>query len=135
MNLVAEVFEVKEDEYQGVALGIGERLGMRRSMLGSAVQRPLLMRPVGEGSCERPDVGLVIAYVPADGSADDPVAALVDISLWPPDARVRAPGARSKKGVASAPYMLNLCVAPAYLRRGMARSLLALAERVVRDAW
>jgi len=76
----------------------------------------------------------VLALVPV-ASTDGPLAALVDLSLWPNDGRVRAPGARSKPGVASRPYMLNLCVAPAYRRRGLARALLDLTERVVRDVW
>ncbi|CAE8608928.1 unnamed protein product, partial [Polarella glacialis] len=64
-----------------------------------------------------------------------PFAGLVDLSLWPDDGRVRAPGARSKPGACSKPYVLNLCIDPAYRRRGLARALMALCERVVRDVW
>lgn len=135
-KLVAQVFSVQKADAESVNRGIAERMGARRSVLGAdaAAPRPFLRRPSPLGSTDPPDLGLVLAYAP-QGDPYGPLAALVDISLWPDDGRVRAPGAVSKPGVASQPYMLNLCVDPQFRRRGVAQALLDLAERVVRDVW
>lgn len=148
LALVSQVFEVKgvpgsssgaedAEEYRSVMLGIAARLGARRSVLGpeAAAPRPLLRRPAPAGSHERPDLGLVLAYAPRGDDGGGALAALVDLSLWPADGRVKLPGARSKPGEPSRPYMLNLCVASAYRRRGLARKLLALSERLVGEIW
>lgn len=149
MAIVAPVFGVsmaseggvlgagnEPSEYQGVAKGVADRLGARRSVLGpnAAAPRPRILRPVPLGSTERPDLGLVLALAPVD-DPEGPFAGLVDISLWPNDGRVRAPGANSKPGVPSRPYILNLCVDPTFRRRGLARALMSLSERVIRDVW
>ncbi|CAE8616142.1 unnamed protein product, partial [Polarella glacialis] len=139
LALVSQVFNVNTDdpdEYEGVKRGIATRLGARRSMVGAnaATPRPRIRRPVPHGSTERPDVGLVLA-LESTSAERQPFAGLVDLSLWPDDGRVRAPGARSKPGACSKPYVLNLCIDPAYRRRGLARALMALCERVVRDVW
>lgn len=55
--------------------------------------------------------------------------------MWPDDGRVRAPGADSKPGIASKPYVLNLCVHPEVRRKGLARALMAVSERFARDIW
>ena len=117
---------------ESVRKGIAGRLGALRSLVGddAAAPRPRLGRP-GQGA-ETPLLGLVLALQPA---ADADFAALVDLSLWPDDGRVRAPGARSKPGVAARPYVLNLCVEPSQRRQGLARRLMAVLERVVRDVW
>jgi len=155
LELVAEVFDVKSSsanatagiigaigaseepgEYRSVSRGLAARLGGSTSIIGADAATPTasLARPIPVGSAERPELGLVLAYVPAD-SGDAPCAALVDISLWPSDGRVRAPDARSKPGTPSEPYMLNLCVSPNYRRQGLARALLQLSERIVCDIW
>ncbi|CAJ1346322.1 unnamed protein product [Effrenium voratum] len=137
MAIVAPVFEVNlEDaaEAESVRKGIAGRLGALRSLVGldAANPRPRLTRPRPRGSVEVPELGLVLAL--EAGAAERPAfVALVDLSLWPSDGRVRAPGARSKPGVASAPYVLNLCVEPSWRRRGLARKLMAVLERLVRD--
>jgi ribosomal protein S18 acetylase RimI-like enzyme len=66
---------------------------------------------------------------------DADFVALVDLSLWPDDGRVRAPGATSKPGVPSKPYILNLCVEPDFRRQGLARRLMKVSERLIRDVW
>ncbi|CAL1157024.1 unnamed protein product [Cladocopium goreaui] len=135
MGLVAPVFNVKMDdpgEVESVKKGIAGRLGARRSLVGrdAASPRPRLARPAPHGSTERPELGLVIAL---QRNAD--FVALVDLSLWPDDGRVRAPGATSKPGVPSKPYILNLCVEPDFRRQGLARRLMKVSERLIRDVW
>lgn len=137
MGIVAPVFNVKMDdpgEVESVKKGIAGRLGARRSLVGrdAASPRPRLARPVPHGSSERPELGLVIA-LQRDAATD--FVALVDLSLWPDDGRVRAPGASSKPGVPSKPYILNLCVDPEFRRQGLARRLMTVSERLIRDVW
>ena len=136
LALVSQVFQVEEGELESVKKGIAGRLGARRSLVGldAASPRPLLARPAVPGSTERPDLGLVLALE----RLDEPTGAfigLVDLSLWPDDGRIRAPGAKTKPGVASKPYVLNLCVDPSYRRRGLARKLMAISERLLTDIW
>lgn len=136
--LVSEVFSVQAGD-SDVGRGLAGRLGGRRSVIGAAAARPRprLQRPIPRGSAERPDLGVVLALRDAATADDDeaPFAGLVDLSLWPSDGRVRAPGASSKPGLASRPYVLNLCVAPTYLRKGLGRALMALSERIVSNVW
>lgn len=129
MELLAEVFPAADAETRKA---LADRLGARRSLVGDGSALRSLRRPVPLGSTERPESGLVLAYVPSGGG--NPVA-MVDISLWPNDSRVRAPGARSKAGVPSLPYMLNLCVSKGQRRRGLARQLLLATERIISDCW
>ena len=100
----------------------------------AAAPRPLLARPALLGSSERPELGLVLALEKKSEKSADFVG-LVDLSLWPDDGRVRAPGATSKVGVASKPYVLNLCVDPEFRRKGLARRLMMVSERLIRDVW
>ncbi|CAK9030641.1 N-acetyltransferase domain-containing protein [Durusdinium trenchii] len=133
MEIVVPVFEVKTEELESVRRGLAGRLGARRSLVGpdAAAPRPKLSRPAPHGSTEGPELGLVLALEhPEHG-----FVALVDLSLWPADGRVRAPGAKSKPGVASKPYVLNLCVTPSFRRQGLARQLMAVLERLLRDVW
>lgn len=102
--------------------------------LDAASPRPLLARPAPKGSDERPDLGLVLCLERRSTQPED-FAGLVDLSLWPDDGRIRAPGAKTKPGVASKPYVLNLCVDPAYRRRGLARKLMGISERLMCDIW
>eukprot|EP00438_Fugacium_kawagutii_P013902 Skav219741 [mRNA] locus=scaffold301:494917:495720:- [translate_table: standard] len=146
MQIVAPVFNVKMDDPSEVESvkkgswapdefrGIAGRLGALRSLVGldAAAPRPRLSRPAPLGSCERPELGLVLAL---RRGPEEPLVALVDLSLWPDDGRVRAPGASSKPNVASKPYVLNLCVRPEFRRKGLARQLMAISERVIRDIW
>ena len=138
LTLVSQVFQVKSDpgEIESVKKGIAGRLGARRSLVGrdAASPRPLLARPALPGSTERPDLGLVLCLERLD-NPEGPLVALVDLSLWPDDGRVRAPGAKTKPGVASKPYVLNLCVDPSFRRRGLARKLMGISERLLRDVW
>jgi len=136
MQIVAPVFNVKMDdlsEVESVKKGIAGRLGARRSLVGldAASPRPLLSRPAPHGSAERPELGLVLALEDEDSA----FVALVDLSLWPDDGRVRAPNATSKPGVPSKPYILNLCVDPDFRRKGLARRLMNISERLIRDIW
>ena len=134
MDIVVPVFGVKTEELESVKKGIAMRLGARRSLVGrdAASPRPRMARPIPFESPEIPELGLVLALKdPSELS----FVALVDLSLWPNDGRVRAPGAKSKPGVASLPYVLNLCVAPEFRRRGLARRLMKVLERLVRDVW
>jgi len=138
MQIVAPVFNVKMDdlsEVESVKKGIAGRLGARRSLVGldAASPRPLLSRPAPHGSAERPEFGLVLAL--EDTETLDAFVALVDLSLWPDDGRVRAPNATSKPRVPSKPYILNLCVDPNFRRKGLARRLMNISERLIRDIW
>jgi len=138
MQIVAPVFNVKMDdlsEVESVKKGIAGRLGARRSLVGldAASPRPLLSRPAPHGSAERPELGLVLAL--EDTETLDAFVALVDLSLWPDDGRVRAPNATSKPRVPSKPYILNLCVDPNFRRKGLARRLMNISERLIRDIW
>ena len=140
LQLVSQVFEVASDpqEQESVKKGIAGRLGARRSLVGrdAASPRPLLARPAPHGSTERPDLGLILCLERSkDEGSRSPLVALVDLSLWPDDGRIRAPGAKTKPGVASQPYVLNLCVDPAWRRRGLARRLMTISERFLRDIW
>eukprot|EP00933_Yihiella_yeosuensis_P058282 TRINITY_DN58655_c0_g1_i1.p1 TRINITY_DN58655_c0_g1~~TRINITY_DN58655_c0_g1_i1.p1 ORF type:complete len:417 (+),score=101.29 TRINITY_DN58655_c0_g1_i1:69-1319(+) len=146
MEIVAPVFNVgkKKDgsddpeEAGSVVKGIQERLGSMRSLLARDADnpKPLIGRPapLGSTTCTRPDIGLVLGFEPISQSTRS-FAALMDLSIWPDDGRVRLPGARSKPGVCGRPYVLNLCVAPEYRRRGLARALMSLSERIARDIW
>ncbi len=139
MQIVAPVFNVKMDdlsEVESVKKGIAGRLGARRSLVGldAASPRPLLSRPAPHGSAERPELGLVLALEDTEDS-ENAFVALVDLSLWPDDGRVRAPNATSKPGVPSKPYILNLCVDPDFRRKGLARRLMIISERLIRDIW
>eukprot|EP00929_Paragymnodinium_shiwhaense_P101341 TRINITY_DN6435_c0_g1_i1.p1 TRINITY_DN6435_c0_g1~~TRINITY_DN6435_c0_g1_i1.p1 ORF type:complete len:394 (+),score=110.69 TRINITY_DN6435_c0_g1_i1:81-1262(+) len=143
MDIVTAVFGVvaaeENEEFISVRKGMAGRLGAYCSVVGTdfSVPRPTLRRPVAVGSAEKPEVGLVLALRSTERDAEgrQPIVGLVDISLWPADGRVKAPDARSKPGCASKPYMLNLCVSPAYRRRGLAKALLSITERVLADAW
>lgn len=136
LKLVSQVFRVSDSEVESVKKGIAGRLGARRSLVGldAASPRPLLARPAPKGSDERPDLGLVLCLERRSTQPED-FAGLVDLSLWPDDGRIRAPGAKTKPGVASKPYVLNLCVDPAYRRRGLARKLMGISERLMCDIW
>eukprot|EP00439_Symbiodinium_sp_Y106_P046370 s1435_g5.t3 len=137
LKLVSQVFRVSDSEEESVKKGIAGRLGARRSLVGldAASPRPLLARPAPKGSDERPDLGLVLCLERLGNAQPEDFAGLVDLSLWPDDGRIRAPGAKTKPGVASKPYVLNLCVDPAYRRRGLARKLMGISERLMCDIW
>jgi len=133
-ELLAEVFEANTAETECMKRGLASRLGAKSSIFQD-VLRPTLRRPVPLGSTVIPELGLIFGYATAGDLDQSQVVALIDVSLWPHDGRVRQDGARSKQGVASKPYVLNLCVSPVFRRRGLAAKLVALAERLIRDVW
>lgn len=85
---------------------------------------------------------LGVMLVPT-GSPDGPPAAFFELFLMPPDGRrPDDPEAQfwpllrqERPRLFWEPYLSNLCVSPAYRRKGLGRATTALAERVVREVW
>lgn len=151
-DLVEESFErllaskFASEESLGALAGLWNRwvswsdrqltLGALRVRLARFLRSPTLRRPALDVA-EEWSVGVLL--VPATGhEGAQPPAAYFELCLLPPDSGrppARPQAGRLPKASVLEPYLQNLCVANAYRRRGVGRSMLAIAEAIAREGW
>ena len=110
---------IDKDETEKIAKGIQMRLDV-------SLQFQSLRRPVKQ------DESMALVARAKQG----PLVAYVELCVLPDDGRRPEDDEDSlPEGVTKQPYLSNLCVAPPYRRSGIGRSLLKVAEDIVRYIW
>jgi len=98
--------------------------------------QPSLRKPRGY-QLEGEFVGILLV---TDAGRGREIVAFLELGMLPPDGRTPDDALGSLLTIFGGntnarPYLQNFCVAPAWRRRGLGRSMLRLAETVVRDIW